>query len=105
MVKYIIGLPGVDDPMMDDGTTAFAIAIGRRDLPLIGVLMASKLESDIKYPLLATRAILELDRYQDKTNYNLRKEITMGLKEHYRAAYDRLENESTKRCQSQISEE
>ena len=41
MVEYLLSLPGIQDVTMEDGTTAFAMALGRRDLQMIKAFMNS----------------------------------------------------------------
>ena len=47
---------------MDDGTTAFAMALGRKDLEMIKIFLETKHASDIHPIALAQRTFLELDR-------------------------------------------
>ena len=100
MVKYIISLPGVGDPKMDDGTTAFAIALARKDLHLISILLAHTLQSDIEHRDLSMRVILELDRSQDMINSELRKELIGGLKEYYTPSFDLIDTCSEEETRS-----
>ena len=74
MVKYIASLSGVRDPKMKDGTTAFAIALARKDVKVLKTLMDAKLPSDIDHQLLARRAIMEMDRNSHGGEY-LRGEV------------------------------
>ena len=81
MVKYLSSFEGINDPVMEDGTTAFAMALARRDLALIGFFLASEHPSDIDMKKMAKRAILELDKAGTGNPYpNLRKELHEGLK-------------------------
>ena len=69
MVGYLAKLPGIHDPKMEDGSTAFAIALARRDIVVLIILMAFHIRSDIDHQHLTQRAILELKRNpQDCTN-------------------------------------
>ena len=74
MVGYLASLPGIHDPKMEDGTTAFAIALARRDIKVLRILMDSQIPSDIDHQHLAQRAILELERNPQDCN-NLLKEV------------------------------
>ena len=56
MVEYINRLPGITDPVMKDGTTAFFIALGRQKCDLIQELLSHKRERDVR---LARYALLE----------------------------------------------
>ena len=62
MVEYLIKLPGIHDPEMDDGTTGFAMALARNDTELIKILMESDHPSDINPIQLSRYAIKELER-------------------------------------------
>ena len=42
MVKYLLSLPEIKDVKMDDGTTAFSMALGRGDLEMIDVFLHSE---------------------------------------------------------------
>ena len=56
MVKYMHSLPGIEDPVMADGTTAFSMALARRQCDLIKELLCFKRKGDIE---LARYALLE----------------------------------------------
>ena len=72
MVEYITSLPGIYDHKMKDGTTAFAIALARKDIAVLRTLMAAQLPSDIDHKQLAHRAILDLERNGKDDNRLLR---------------------------------
>ena len=72
MVEYITSLPGIYDHKMKDGTTAFAIALARKDIAVLRTLMAAQLASDIDHKQLAHRAILDLDRTANDDNRLIR---------------------------------
>ena len=74
MVEYITSLPGIYDHKMKDGTTAFAVALARKDIAVLRTLMAAQLASDIDHKQLAHRAILDLDRNM-KDDYHLLREV------------------------------
>ena len=67
---------------MDDGTTAFSMALGRKDCEMIRVFLSTKHESDIDPIRLAKRAIWELDSHSDPDHSYLRQELLNGLKQH-----------------------
>ena len=48
MIQYMNGLPGIRDPVMRDGTTAFFIALGRQNCNLIQELLSHKREPDVR---------------------------------------------------------
>ena len=50
------GLPGITDPVMKDGTTAFFIALGRQKCDMIRELLSHKRERDVR---LARHALSE----------------------------------------------
>ena len=60
MVKYMLQLPGIQDHVVEDGTTAFAMALANKDAYLVNMLMASKLWNDT-YKMLSIDAFYELD--------------------------------------------
>ena len=79
MVNYMLSLRNITDSKMEDGTTAFVIALARKDLQLIRVLMASSHPCEINMEKLAMRAIAELDK-EDKARFpELRQELVKGL--------------------------
>ena len=82
MVEYLLTLPGIYDAEMDDGTTAFAMALAKRDLELIKLFMASNIPSHIAPLKLARRALTELDRTLKKDHSALRGELRNGLERH-----------------------
>ena len=65
MVRYMLSLPRIRDVKMDDGTTAFSMALGRKDLEMIGVFLEIRHQSDIDPIELAKRTLLEMDRDGD----------------------------------------
>ena len=79
MVKYLKDLRRIGDPVVEDGTTAFAMALARQDLDLIRILLDSNHPSEIDPKQLAKRAILELDRDPSKGSPALLKELMNGL--------------------------
>ena len=80
MVKYLLSLPEIKDVKMDDGTTAFSMALGRSDLEMIKVFFKSEHQSDIDPIELAKRAVMELDRDTENDRSDLRNELVNGLK-------------------------
>ena len=96
----MVSLPGVGDSKMDDGTTAFAIALAKKDLHLIRVLMASKLQSDIEHRELATRAILELEKDHEISEFG--QKYIDGLKYHLMSTFDRIDNSSEEYVKSKV---
>ena len=99
MVKYLLSLPEIRDVKMDDGTTAFSMALGRGDLQMIRVFLNSEHLSDIDPIELAKRAVIELDRDPENKRSYLRNELVNGLKHHNVS----LSNSSAQKVQ--ISEE
>ena len=47
MVRYMCSLPGIDDPEMEDGTTAFSMALAKGDCSLIKEFIPLKRRRDI----------------------------------------------------------
>ena len=82
MVKYLLSLPGIKDIKMDDGTTAFSMALGRKDLEMIRVFLNKEHQSDIDPIELAKRAVMELDRDTENERSDLRNELVNGLNHH-----------------------
>ena len=41
MLKYMLRLPGVQDPEMEDGTTAFFVALARENCDMLRELLSS----------------------------------------------------------------
>ena len=79
LAEYMLSLPGVQDPAMGDGTTAFSMALARRDFALINLFLSSKIQSDINHHELAKEAILELDRGHFKHGNELRDILSSRL--------------------------
>lgn len=80
MVEYLIALEGMRDSIMEDGTTAFVMALARRDEALVKHLLASNIPSDINPRELSSRAIIELSRESAiKNNSGLLQELVNGL--------------------------
>ena len=87
MVDYMLSLTNMHDSKMADGTTAFVMALARKDLDLIALLLAGNQSSDIDPQNLAGRAILELGRAlvpdadtdANKGNLQLRRVLQRGL--------------------------
>ena len=75
----MLSLPGVQDHAMDDGTTAFSLALARCDFELINLFLSSKIQSDINHHDLAKEAILELDRGHFKHGNELRDILSSRL--------------------------
>ena len=80
MVRYMLGLSGICDPKMDDGTTAFVMSLCRRDVELIEVLLTSEIQSDIDQKELGKRAVFELNRNADRRNIEVKKDLTNAFK-------------------------
>ena len=79
MVEYLTTLEDMRDSIMDDGTTAFAMALARRDEALVKILLSSDLPSDIDPKELARRAIMELSGNSIKGSSGLWRELVNGL--------------------------
>ena len=47
MVRYMCSLPGIDDPEMEDGTTAFSMALAKGNCGLIKEFIPLKRRRDI----------------------------------------------------------
>ena len=57
MVEYLLTLAGISDPIMEDGTTAFTMALARGDGNMMKVMLYSDHESDINPRELLTNAV------------------------------------------------
>ena len=75
----MLNLPGVKDHGMDDGTTAFSMALARCDFALINLFLSSKIQSDINHHELAKEALLELERGHFKHGSELRDILSSKL--------------------------
>ena len=75
----MLSLMRIYDPKVADGTTAFVMALARKDHNLIRVLLASKHQSDVNPHQLARRAISELDRNPQMSNLKLREVLVSGV--------------------------
>ena len=68
MAEYMVTLPGIEDVVAEDGTSAFAMALARRDLDLVEILVASKIWNE-RNKMLAIGAVHELDQSSDGLCY------------------------------------
>ena len=75
MVKYLVTFDNIKDHVMDDGTTGFVMALARKDLELITILMTCIHPCDIDPLDLAKRALFELGKYSDAPD----KETLLGV--------------------------
>ena len=82
MVKYLLSLPEIKDVKMDDGTTAFSMALGRGDLEMINIFLNSEHQSDIDPIELSKRAVMELNKDPENKRSDLRNELANELKYH-----------------------
>ena len=64
MLNYMLSMPGIQDPQMEDGTNSFAMALAQRSRSLVRSLLSSNLPSRTDQEALARAAILELDMGQ-----------------------------------------
>ena len=83
MAEYMLQMPGIQDPAVDDGTTAFSMVLARRDLKLIGLFLASEIPCDINQKVLTEEALKEIGRHSAKCMTELKDELTKGLMENY----------------------
>ena len=83
MAEYMLKMSDIKDPTIDDGTTAFSMALARRDMKLIGLFLASKIPSDIDYKFLTEEALLEMSQHSVKCIPELKDELAKGLMENY----------------------
>ena len=81
MVRYLLSVPGMCDPKMEDGTNAFVMALSRRDIELIEVLISSEIPSDIDPKWLGKRAVLEMNRSADVKNAKVKEVLSNTLKQ------------------------
>ena len=87
MVNYMLVLPEIRDFKMEDGTTAFVMALSRQDSRLVEVLLTSKIQSEIDSVLLAQRALTELNKHEQSDKkyriLKLKEALSNGLKLHH----------------------
>ena len=81
MVRYLLSLPGICDPKMEDGTNAFVMSLSRRDVELIKVLLSSEIPNDIDPKELGRRAVLELNKSSDVGNVKVKEVLSNTLKQ------------------------
>ena len=65
MVNFMLSMPGMHDPEMEDGTTAFAMALAQRDVALIRAMLNQKQFSSLQFLHLAKDAVKELESRPD----------------------------------------
>ena len=80
MVRYLLSLPGICDPKMEDGTTAFVMSLSRKDVELIEVLLRSEIKSEVDPKELARRAVFEMNRVPNEENAEVKEVLTNTLK-------------------------
>ena len=73
MLNYMLSLPGIRDPKMEDGTNSFAMALAQRSRSLVRSMLSSSLPSRADQEALARAAILELDK--EKSDSGLKREL------------------------------
>ena len=77
MAIYLLSLPEMQDPAMEDGTTGFAMALARRDLHLIKAFLSSSGHpSGISQQQLVTNSVRELERIDDEKYTELKETLT-----------------------------
>ena len=81
MAEYMLSMTGIQDPTMEDGTSAFSMVLARRDLKLIRLFLDSKIDIDHKF--LTEEALLEMSRNSVKCIPELKAELAKGLVENY----------------------
>ena len=82
MVDYMLSLPGIHDIEMEDCTTAFSMALGKRNLHTIKSFLSTEHLSDNDPVAMAKRAILDMDAVPGKNDPELRKVLEEGLRRH-----------------------
>ena len=80
MVEYLLKLPGMRDPIMEDGTTAFTMALARSDNTMMGILLDSNHESDINPEELLSNAVSADERDRE---INMSSFLSVLKIEHY----------------------
>ena len=83
MAEYMLQMPGIQDLTIDDGTTAFSMALARRDFKLIGLFLASKITSNIDQKIMTEEALKEMGRHSVKCMRELKVELVKGLIKNY----------------------
>ena len=77
------GFEGISDLLTEDGTTAFAMALGTRDIGMIRLLLAAVQSCDIDPKKMTKRAVSELDRDGSDNRYpDLRIELHEELRKY-----------------------
>ena len=67
---------------MDDGTTAFSMAVARKDLEMIKIFLETKHASDIDPIALAKRTFLELERDVIDCDSIFKQKLEKSLRQH-----------------------
>ena len=80
MVLYMLRLPGIRDIRIEDSTTAFSMALGKRHLKLIKAFLYAVPLSENDPIAMSKRAILDMDRLPEKNNPDLRAVLLDGLR-------------------------
>ena len=80
LVVYMLSLPGIRDIKMEDGTTAFSMALGKRHLKLIKAFLCTVPLSENDPIAMSKRAILDMDRLPEKNDPDLRAVLLDGLR-------------------------
>ena len=80
MVEYLLKLPGIQDPIMEDGTTAFTMALARSDNTMMGLLLDSNHESDINPEELLSNAVSASEKERE---INISSLLSVLKIEHY----------------------
>ena len=65
MIDYMLPLPGIRDMKMEDGTSAFTMALAGHNIEAMHMLLASRHQCDIDPVQLLLKAVTELDSQSD----------------------------------------
>ena len=82
MIDYMLPLPGIRDMKMEDGTSAFTMALAGHNIEAMQMLLALRHQSDIDPVQLLLKAVMELDTHSDDpSGSKFRDELAILLEE------------------------
>ena len=79
LLEYLLRQPGISDPPIEDGTTAYSVALGRNE-PLMSKMILAKIWNE-DYQQLTIDAFVEIERQGCPPNYESMRRVLIGAME------------------------
>ena len=82
LLEYLLRQPGISDPPIEDGTTAYSVALGKNE-PLMAKMLLRKIWNE-DYQQLTIDAFLEIERRGCPPNdEDMRRVLICAMEEHH----------------------